>query len=103
MQILKNQKYNQKHKNQLNKWNTPKNILDYIKENEMNDSWFQAMFKQYRKNIYVISKCVLTFTNQKKANTKTNANLDHIFKVSNFRVVQNLFQDTASLDMTPND
>ena len=39
----------------------------------------------------------------RKKTIRCNGNIDHIFKPNNFRDVQNLYQDKASMDMTLNE
>ena len=79
------------------------NILYDLNEKEMNDPRVQAMFKRSRHNnssIFIISQ---DFYDLAKRTIRANGNIYHIFKPNNFRDVQNLHKDEASMDMTPND
>ena len=70
----------------------------------MNDPRVQAMFKRSRHNnlsIFIISQDYYELP--KKNNIRANGNIYHIFKPNNFRDVQNLYQDKASMDMTYNE
>ena len=61
------------------------------------------MFKRSRhKNltIFIISQ---DYYELPKGKIRANGNIYHIFKPSNFRDIQNLYQDKASLDMTFDD
>ena len=74
-------------------------ILDDLNEEEMNDPRVQAMFKRSRHInlfIFVISQELPERT------IAANGNIYHIFKPNNFTDVKNLYQDEASMDMTPN-
>ena len=87
-------KYPQEHENNSIK------ILDDLNQKEMYDPRVQAMFKRSRHNnlsIFIISQdyCELS-----KKTIRCIGNIYHIFKPNNFRVVQNLYQDKASMDMT---
>ena len=78
-------------------------ILDHLNEKEMNDPRVQAMFKSSRhKNlsIFIISQ---DYYELPKRTIRANGNIYHIFKPNNFRDVQNLYQDKASMDMTLNE
>ena len=69
----------------------------------MNDPRVQAMFKRYRHNnlsIFIISQ---DYYELPKRTIRANGNIYHIFKPNNFRDVQNLYQDKASMDMTLNE
>ena len=75
-------------------------ILDDLNEKEMNDPRVQAMFKRSRRNnlsIFIISQ---DYYELPKRTIRANGNIYHIFKPRNFRDVQNLYQDKASMDMT---
>ena len=66
----------------------------------MNDPRVQAMFKRSRQNnisIFIISQ---DYYELPKRTIRANGNIYHIFKPNNFRDVQNLYQDKASMDMT---
>ena len=78
-------------------------ILDDLNEKEMNDPRVQAMFKRSRHNnlsIFIISQ---DYYELPKRTIRANGNIYHIFKPNNFRDVQNLYQDKASMDMTLNE
>ena len=78
-------------------------ILDDLNEKEMNDPKVQAMFKRSRHNnlcIFIISQ---DYYELPKRTIRANGNIYHIFKTNNFRDVQNLYQDKASMDMTLNE
>ena len=75
-------------------------ILDDLNEKEMNDPRVQVMFKRSRHNslsIFIISPDQYELP---KRTTRANGNIYHIFKPNNFRDVQNLYQDKASIDLT---
>ena len=77
-------------------------ILDDLNQKEMDDPRVQAMFKRSRHNnlsIFIISQ---DYYELSKKTTRCNGNSYHIFKPNNFRDVQNLYQDKASMDMTLN-
>ena len=78
-------------------------ILDDLNEKELNSDEKQAMFKRERHNklsIFIISQ---DYYELPKRTIRANGNIYHIFKPNNFRDVQNLYQDKASMDMTPNE
>ena len=61
------------------------------------------MFKRGRHNnlsIFIISQ---DYYELPKRTIRANGNIYHIFKPNNFRDVQNLYQDKASMDMTLNE
>ena len=69
-------------------------------QKKINDPRVQAMFKRSRHNnlpIFILSQgyCELP-----KRTIRANGKMYHIFKANNFRDVQNLYQDKASMDMT---
>ena len=73
-------------------------ILEDLNEKEMNDPRIQAMFKRSRHNnlsIFIISQ---DYYELPKRTIRTIGNIYHIFKPNNFRDVQNLYQDKASMD-----
>ena len=75
-------------------------ILDDLNEKEMNDPRVQAKFKRSRHNnlsIFIISQ---EYYDLPKRTIRANGNIYHIFLPNNFREVQNLYQDKASMDMT---
>ena len=68
----------------------------------MNDPRVKAMFKRSRQNslsIFIISQ---DYYELPKGTIRANGNIYHIFIPNNFRDVQNLYQDQASMDMTLN-
>ena len=78
-------------------------ILDYFNEKEMNGLRIQAMFKRSRHNtlsIFIISQ---DYYEIPKRTIRATGNIFHIFKPNNFRDVQNIYQDKASVDMTLNE
>ena len=78
-------------------------ILDDLNEKEINNDKIQAMFKRGRHNnlsIFLISQ---DYYELPKRTIRANGNIYHIFKPNNFRDVQNLYQDKASMDMTLNE
>ena len=69
----------------------------------MDDPRAQAMFKRSRHNNlsnFIISQ---DYYELSKKTICCNGNTYHIFKPNNFRDVQNLYQDKASMDMTLNE
>ena len=75
-------------------------ILDELNEKEMNDPRVQAMFKRSRHiNLSIIIIFQVYYELPKKT-IRANGKIYHIFKPNNFRDVQNLYQDKASMDMT---
>ena len=78
-------------------------ILDDLNQKEWDDPRVQAMFKRSRHNnlsIFIISQ---DYYELSKKTIRCNGNIYHIFKPNNFRDVQNLYQDKASMDMTLNE
>ena len=78
-------------------------ILHDLNEKEINNDKIQAMFKRGRHNnlsIFIISQ---DYYELPKRTIRANGNIYHIFKPNNFRDVQNLYQDKASMDMTLNE
>ena len=74
-----------------------------LNQKEMEDPRVQAMFKRSRHNnlsIFIISQ---DYYELPKKTIRANGNIYHIFKPNNFRDVQNLYQDKASMDMTYNE
>ena len=69
----------------------------------MDDPRVQAMFKRSRHNILSIFKISQDYYELSKKTIRCNGNIYHIFKPNKYRVVQNLFQDKASMDMTLNE
>ena len=78
-------------------------ILDDLNRKKMDDPRVQAMFKRSRHNnlsIFIISQ---DYYELSKKTIRCNGNIYHIIKPNNFRDVQNLYQDKASMasmDMT---
>ena len=78
-------------------------ILVDLNEKEMNDPRVQAMFKRSRHNnlsLFIISQ---NYYQLPKRTIRANGNVYHIFKPNNFRDVQNLYQDKASMDLSLNE
>ena len=78
-------------------------ILDDLNKKEINNDKIQAMFKRGIHNnlsIFIISQ---DYYELPKRTIRANGNVYHIFKPSNFRDVQNLYQDKASVDMSLNE
>ena len=75
-------------------------ILDDLNEKEINNDKIQAMFKRGRHNnlsIFIISQ---DYYELPKRTIRPNGNIYNIFKPNNFRDVQSLYQDKASMYMT---
>ena len=69
----------------------------------MNDSRVKAMFKRSRHkhcSIFIIDQ---DYFDLPKTTIRAIGNIYHIIKPNNFRDVQNLYQDKASMDMTLNE
>ena len=69
----------------------------------MDDSRVQAMFKRSGHNnisIFIISQ---DYYEPSKKTIRANGNIYQIFKPNNFRDVQNLYQDKASMNMNLNE
>ena len=78
-------------------------VLGDLNEKEMNDPRVQAMLKRSRHNnlsMFILSE---DYYELPKRTIRGNGNIYQIFKPNNFRDVQNIYQDKASMDMTPND
>ena len=78
-------------------------ILDDLNEKEINIDKIQSMFKRGRHNnlsIFIISQ---DYYELPKRTIRANGNIYHIFKPNNYRYVQNLYQDKASMDMILNE
>ena len=78
-------------------------ILDDLNEKEMNDPRVQAMFKRSGHNnlsIFIISQ---DYYETPRRTRRANGNIYHILKPNNFRAIQNLYKDKASMDMTLNE
>ena len=78
-------------------------ILDDLNEKEINNDKIQAMFKRGRHNNLSIIIISQDYYELPKRTIRANGSLYHTFKPNNFRDVQNLYQDKASMDMTLND
>ena len=75
-------------------------ILDDLNEKGMNDPRVQALFERSRYNnlpFFIISQ---DYSELPKRTIRTNGNIYHLLKHNNFRDVQNLHQDKASMDVT---
>ena len=78
-------------------------ILDDLNEKEMNDPRVQAMFKRSRHNnlsIFIISQ---DYHELPEKRIRANGNIYHIFKPNSFLDVNNIYQENASMDTTPNE
>ena len=76
-------------------------LLDDLKEIEVKGPVVQAMFKRSRHN----NLSIFIIINQDcyelpKRTIRANGNIYHTFKLNNFGVVQNLYQDKVSRYMT---
>ena len=69
----------------------------------MNNPRAQAMLKRSRHNNISIFKVSQDYYELPKRTIRANGNIFQIFKPDNFRDVQNLYQDKASMDMTVNE
>ena len=78
-------------------------ILDDLNGKEMIDPRVQAMFKRSRHKNLSIFLTGQDYSELPKRTIRANGNFYHIFKPNNFRDVQNLYQDKASMDMTSNE
>ena len=78
-------------------------ILDDLNQKEKDDPRVQAMFKRSRHNNFSIFLISQDYYELSKKIIRCNGNIFHIFKPNNFRDVQNLYQDNASMDMTLNE
>ena len=78
-------------------------ILEDLNEQKINNDKMQAMFKRGRQknlSVFIINQ---DYYELPKRTIRANGNIYHIFKPINFRDVQNLYQDIASMDMTLNE
>ena len=73
-------------------------ILDDLNEREMIDLRVQAMFKRSRHNNLSIFFISQEYYELPKKTIRANGNIYHIFKPNNFREVQKLYQEKASMD-----
>ena len=74
--------------------------LRRFKRENVVDPQVQAMFKRSRHNnfsIFIISQEYYVLS---KRTIRANGNIYHIFKPNNFRDIEKLFQDKASMDVT---
>ena len=69
----------------------------------MNDPIVQPMFERSRHNYLFIFIFSQDYYEIPKRTIPANGNIYHIFEPNNFRDVQNLYQDKASMDMSPNE
>ena len=67
---------------------------------KMKDLLVQAMFQRSRHNYLSIFIIYREYYELTKKTIRANGNIYHIFKPNNFRDVQNLYQDKASIDLT---
>ena len=79
------------------------NILDELNQKKMENPRVQAMCKRSRHNILSIFILGPDYYELNKRTKRCNDNSYHIFKSNNFRDVQNLYQDKASMDMNLNE
>ena len=77
-------------------------ILDDLNEKNMTDSKVQATPKLSRHNHLYIFIIIQDYYELPKKTNRANGNMYHNLKPNNFRDVQNLYQDKASIVMTPN-
>ena len=73
-------------------------ILDDLNQKDMDDLRAQAMFKRSRHNnlsFFIISQVHYELS---KKTLRCNGIIYHIFKPNNFRDIQNLYQDKASME-----
>ena len=78
-------------------------ILDDLNEKGIINDKIQAMFQRGRHNnlsIFIISQ---DYYELPKRTIRANGNIYHTFKPNNFRDVQNLYQNKASMDFTLNE
>ena len=78
-------------------------ILEDLNEKKMSDPRVQVMFKRSRHNslsLFIISQ---DYYELPKKTIRANEINYHIFKPNNFRDVQSLFQDKASMDISSNE
>ena len=69
----------------------------------MNDPRIQRMFKRSRHNKLSTFTISQEYYELPKTTIRANGKIYHIFKPTNFRDVQNLYQDKASMDMKLNE
>ena len=78
-------------------------ILDGLNQKKKDDPRLQAMFERSRHNNLSIFILRQDYYELSKKTIRCIGNIYHIFKPNNFRDVQNLYQDKASMDMTHNE
>ena len=78
-------------------------IPDDLNEKENKNDKIQAMSKRGRHNNLSIFTISQDYYELPKRTLRASGNIYHIFKPNNFRDVQNLYQDKASMDMTLNE
>ena len=78
-------------------------ILDDLNQKEINNPRVQAMFKRSRHDILSIFIISQDYYEISKNTIRCNRNIYHIIKPNNFRDVQNLYRDKASMDMNLKD
>ena len=78
-------------------------ILDDLKEKEMNDPRVQAMFKRSRRNTLSIIIISHDYYELLEKTIRANGIIYHIFKPNKFLDVRKIYQDKASMDMTPDE
>ena len=61
------------------------------------------MFKRGRRKVLSIFIISQDYYELPKRTIRANGNVYHLFKPNNFREVQNLYQDKASMDMSLNE
>ena len=75
-------------------------IIDNLNEKKMNDPRVRAMVKQSRHNNLSILIFSQDYYDIPKRTIRANGNICHIFKPTNFRDVQNLYQDKILMHVT---
>ena len=78
-------------------------ILDDLNEKEIENDKIQAMFKRGRRKVLSIFIISQDYYELPKRTIRANGNVYHLFKPNNFRDLQNLCQDKASMDMSLNE
>ena len=78
-------------------------ILDNLNQKEMDDPRAQAVFKRSRHNNLSIFIKNQDYYELSKKTIRCNGNKYLIFKPNNYRDVQNLYQNKASIDITFNE
>ena len=75
-------------------------ILDDLSEKDMKTSNVQTMFKRTRPANDSVFMITQDYYELPKRTIRANGSIFHIFKPNNFRDVQHLHQDKATMDMT---